>query len=298
MPSAESDLAQKSPERGDTVSQVAIVTTSIACVPTDLVREYGINIVPNVLIWEGRVFRSGVDLTPTEVYRRLRETKTLPTSSHPSIGEFEEVYLKASRMAEGILSIHLPKEMSGIYDTALAAAKLVTSVPIRVLDCRNVVMAQGFVVLAAARTAVRGAKLAEVLQVAEATIPKVRLLATLGTLEYLWRSGRVPGLAALVGSALQIKPIFTVQDGEVKVVRRVRTRERALEYMLRSVAREAGRDAVHVSIFHADALAEAEDFMERIKSHLHCVEACITEFTPVMGAYAGPGVLGVAWYKD
>jgi DegV family protein with EDD domain len=159
-------------------------------------------------------------------------------------------------------------------------------------------MAQGFVVLEAARVAQAGGTLDEVARAAEAMIPRVHLLAILDRLDYLARSGRVRGVVALVGSALHITPIFTIQQGQVSIVSRTRSKRRAVRTMLDRMATRVRDRPVHVAVFHADVPEEAAELRDEIAAHFHCVELFVTEFTPVMGAHTGPGVLGVAFYAE
>jgi DegV family protein with EDD domain len=278
--------------------RVAIVTDSAACIPKALVEELDIRVVPFRLIWSGVSFLNGLDLSPSQFYRRLEGSKELPTTSQPTIDDFEALYRELSLEVEAILSIHVPKEMSGTIGNARTAAGRVSSVPIRVVDGRTAVSAQGFVVVKAARTVAAGKGLDEVEAAAQALIPRVRLLATLDTLEYIRRSGRINDAVALLGSVFQIKPIICFEDGLGKLFARVRTRERAFERMLAAAVEGIGPAPGCVAVFHANAPERAEELLTAIQARVNCVETWITEFTPVMGAHTGPGVLGVSWYAE
>ena len=280
------------------MNKIAVVTDSAACVPEPLVKQYGIHVVPFGLIWGRETFRDGVDMTPAEFYRRLRKSPTLPTTSQPLMGGFLSLYQSLAQGAVGIVSIHLAKTMSGTYNTAQAAACMLAEVPVQVVDSGTAVMAQGFVVLAAARAAEAGGTLDQVVQAAEAMIARVHLLAVQDRLDYLARSGRVPNLVALVGSALHIVPIFAIRHGEVSVVGQARSKPRAMQVMLDQMAARAGNRPVHAAVFHADVLDEAEELRGKIAIRFDCLETFLTEFTPVMGAHTGPGLLGVAFYTE
>ncbi len=280
------------------MSKIAIVTDSSASLPRELVERYGIHIVPILLIHKGRTYRDGVDITPQELYRRLREDRHLPTTSAPSVGDFLRVYARLSQEAEGIVSIHLSPKLSAVYTAALTASRMVEGVPIRVVDCRTAAMGQGFVVLEAARAADEGCNLAEVLHRIEHISSRINILATLDTLEYLHRSGRVPAAAALLGSLLKIKPIFYLEDGHADVLEKPRTRAKAVQRMLEIMETRVGSNPVHVAVMHADALEEAKRLRGEVASRFNCVELFITEFTPVMGAHTGPGLLGLAFWAE
>jgi DegV family protein with EDD domain len=159
-------------------------------------------------------------------------------------------------------------------------------------------MGQGFVVLEAARAAAAGANLDEVVARAEEIARRVHVLAALDTLEYLHRGGRIGGATAFLGTMLKIKPIVYVADGEVVAFAKPRTMSRAIQLMLQEMARRAGNRPLHVAILHADALDGAKKMREQIEKQFNCIELYITEFTPVMGAHAGSGVLGIAFYAD
>ncbi|MEA3459195.1 MAG: DegV family protein [Chloroflexota bacterium] len=280
------------------MARIAIVTDSIACIPAELIEKYDIHVVPDLVIFGQRAFRDGVDITPKQFYRMLREAETLPTTSVPSIGDFLRVYARLSREAEAIVSIHVPKELSALFTTAQAAARLIDSVPVHVIDSRTVTMAQGFVVLAAARAAAEGQDLAEVARRVEALIPKVNFFFTLETLEYLQKGGRIGRAAALVGSVLKIKPILYINEGRIDVLEKVRTKRRAVERMVELMEEKVGSNPVHAAVLHADTLDEADRLKEEVAARFNCRELHLAEVSPVIGVHTGPGLMGVAFYSE
>ncbi len=155
------------------------------------------------------------------------------------------------------------------------------------------------VVLTAARAAVSDKGLVEVAAIARSIMKKVYLFATLDTLQYLVKGGRVPKAAALASSLLQIKPIFTVSEGEAHLVANVRTNDGALKHILKLMGRKIIKGhALHVAVMHADSLDRATALKDQISSRFNCAELFITEFTPVMGVHTGPGVIGAAFCRD
>jgi DegV family protein with EDD domain len=278
--------------------KVVVVTDSSANIPARLAQQLDIHIVPILLALNGQSFRDGVDITAGDVYRWLRTSKQLPTTSAPSIGDFLRVYASAAEEASGIVSIHLSPKLSATLNTAVAASQLIDGTPIRVINCQTVAMGQGFVALEAARAAASGADLEAVVARAEEVAKKMTLLATLDTLEYLYRGGRIGGAAALMGTLLQIKPILFVADGYVDVFSRPRTKSKALQTILNQVAQETDGQPLHAAILHAGVPDEAEALRERVSARFTCTELYVTEMTPVMGAHTGPGVLGIVFYTD
>ena len=286
------------------MGKVAVVTDSMACIPAELVEAYGIHIIPVYVVFGQKVFRDGVDLTPAQFYRMLRTTEVMPSTATFSVGECLELYTELSQDAEAIVAIFISKEFSATVETALEAKSLLTEgeerspVPIRVIDSRTTAMAQGFVALAAARAAAEGRSLSEIIRKAEDVICRVSLMAVVDTFEYLRRSGRVPAIAAIMGSMLQIKPIISVEGGRAEVLDRPRTKAKAVRRMLEIMERRVGSNPVHVAVLHGDALEEAERLRGEVASRFDCVELPITELSPVLGAHAGPGVLGMAFWAE
>jgi DegV family protein with EDD domain len=280
------------------MKKVLVVTDSSATVPADQVQELGIRVVPILLNMSGQTYRDGIDITPDEVYRWLRTNKHLPTTAAPSAGDFLRVYASAADEASGIVSIHLPQSLSATYGVAATSSQLVDGIPIRLVDSQSVAMGQGFVVLEAARAAAAGADLDSVVARAEQVARKVHVLATLDTLEYLHRGGRIGGAASFLGTMLQIKPIVYVAEGTVSAFAKPRTKSRAVQLMLDEIARRADSLPLHVAILQADVPDEAQELRRMVAERFNCVELYITEFTPVMGVHAGSGVLGVAFYAE
>lgn len=280
------------------MAKVVVVTDSSATVPEEFVRELDIRVVPMLLAFRGRSFRDGIDVTPGEVYRWLRANKHIPTTSAPSVGDFMRTYAPAERESTAIVSIHLSSRLSATYDTAVTASHLLGDVPICVVDCRTGAMGHGFVVLEAARAAASGESLHKVVERATLVASKVDLLVCVDTLEYLHRGGRIGRAAALVGAMLQIKPVLSLADGHVDAFAKPRTKARAVRLMLDRMAEAVGKRPKHVAIMHADAPQEAEDLRGKVAGQFNCVELYVTEFTPVIGAHTGPGVLGVAFYAE
>jgi len=250
--------------------------------------KYGIELVPLTIAFGDKVYRDSIDISPAEFYALLRQAKKPPTTSAPSPSTFLEAYHRASRQAASILCITLPTKLSGTFDSArLAMEKAKEAFPnivIEVLDCGTAAAAEGFVVLAAAKMAALGKSLSEVLETAKSVMQRVNLLAIIDTLYYLVKGGRVPKAATLVSSAIRIKPIFTVKEGDAHPVTIVRTIPNGIKYMLLAMRRKMEKgQPFHVAVMHADALDKAIALRDQIAAQFDCSEIFITEFTPVIG---------------
>jgi len=283
-------------------NKVAIITDSVACLPRELVEKYSIEVVPIQVIFGDRAYRDGVDLTPSQFYALLRQAKKLPTTAASLPGPILETYHKAGRDASGLLFITLSVKFSGIYNSAIMAAEMAKetlhNVEIKVIDSETAAAAEGLVVLAAARAAASGKSLAEVTEIAQDTIKRVNLYAALDTLYYLVKGGRAPKVAALASSLLKIKPILTISQGEAHPLTNPRTTAGAINRLLGLMKKKIENGLpLHVAVMHADALDKAILLRDEIASRFDCTELFITEFTPVMGAHTGPGVIAVAFYS-
>jgi len=284
------------------VNEVAIVTDTTACIPREMVEKYGIGLVPILFIFGDKSYRDGIDMSPSEFYVRLRQVKKLPTTAGSLPGPYLEAYREASQKATSVLCITPPAKFSGLYNSARLAVEMaretLPGAVIEVLSCSTAAAGQGLVILAAARAAALGKSLTEVIEVTKNVMQRVKLFATLDTLSYLVKGGRVPKAAALASSLLQIKPIFTVENGDAYPVTNVRTTNGAIKRILKITEQKIVEgQPLHVAIMHAEALDRAEELKGEISKRFTCAELFITEFTPVMGVHTGPGVIGVAFYS-
>jgi DegV family protein with EDD domain len=283
---------------GMSMGKILVVTDSSANVPPEMATRLDIRVVPIVLALNGHTFYDGVDISAHDVYRWLRDSRHSPTTSAPSVGDFLRTYANAAQEADGIVSIHPSPKLSGTFNAALAASRLVEDVPIEVIGCPSAAMGQGFAVLAAARAAQAGLDLEGVKARAERVAGCVNVLATIGTLEYLHRGGRIGAAAALLGSMLQIKPVLCLTQGTVNVFARPRTQAKAIQAMLDHMAEQVDGQRIHVAVLHADVPEEAQALRQKVDQRFDCAELYITELTPVMGAHTGPGVLGLVYYLE
>jgi len=283
--------------------EVAIVTDTTACVPQEKVAKCDIEVVPVQLIFEDKTYRDGIDISPTDFYALMRQARKMPTTSASSPNPYLEAYHKASQKAPSILCLTEPSRFSAMFESAQVAAemarKTLRNVVIEVLECTTAAAGQGLVTLAAAKAASLGKTLNEVTQIARDTMSRVNLFASLDTLSYLAKSGRVPQAAAMVNSLLSIKPIFTLNHGDARTVALPRTTKSAMKHMIKLMEQAVVKgQPLHVAVMHADALDKAIAFKNRISSQFECNEIFLTEFTPVMGVHTGPGLIGIAFYSE
>ena len=166
------------------------------------------------------------------------------------------------------------------------------------MDSQTVTAAEGFVALAAARAAAEGKSLAEVVKVAEEMRGRATFVILLDTIRHVYRTGRIPKVAAQIGSVLNIKPILTSSSGLVCFAGAARNKERGIKRILQMMRNKVGQSPVHIAVMHAYALEEAKRLKERVSSEFNCAELWLTEFSPIMGYACGTGTLGFAYYKE
>jgi DegV family protein with EDD domain len=284
--------------------KVAVVSDSTCCLPPEIVDKYDISIVPLEIIYDGKSYRDGIDITPNEVYRIMRRKENLPTTSTASAGDFLTAYRNLSQQAESILCITLTSLQSKTFEAALAAKEIakeeLPGTTVEVFDSRSVAAALGFIVREAAQVAGRGADLADAIEAARKMMGRVNYLAMLDTFYYLARLGRIGRAAAWAGSLLDMKPVLEHNPaaGVTMPAARPRTKKKAIERMLQIMAQRTGSSPVHVMVQHADELEAAKRLAADIESRFNCAEMSITEFAPVMGVHTGPGLLAIGFYTD
>lgn len=275
------------------MSQTRIVTDSISDIPPEVCEELKIEVVPTVVVIDGKTYRDKVDLSEAEFYELLADSDELPTTSQPPVGDFEEVYQRLAQETDHIVSIHLPETMSGTVASARAAAANTDGAEIDVIDSTQISMAEGWLTIKAARAAQAGHSRQEILDLIDELIPRLKLVAVLDTLEYARRGGRIGRAEAMMGAVLRVKPIIAVQDSEIVPLENVRTLGRALDRMLEMVAEWAPLE--EAAVIHTAAPETAADVRDRL-SDLHPPERIIvTEGGPVLGTHAGPGAVGIAF---
>jgi len=280
---------------------VAIVTDSTAYLPVDLVMRQGIRVVPLHVVLGGRQFREGVDVTTADVAAALRRFTPVSTS-RPSPQAFLDAYeAAAADGADAVVSVHISADMSGTVESATLAASQ-SPIPVEVVDSRSMGMAMGYAVLSAATAAERGYDAKAVAAMARSRALAATVIFYVDTLEYLRRGGRIGTASALLGSALAIKPLLALSDGNIAAVEKVRTSVRALsrleELALRAsgaASGASGASGVDIAVHHLDSQLRAQDLVDRLLTKVApATTVVLVELGAVVGAHVGPGTIAVA----
>ncbi len=277
-----------------TERRVAIVTDSTADIPQQLARSRSITVVPLTLNFEGRTLLDGVDIRPSEFYRKLPNATTHPTTSQPSAGQFAEAYASLLADHSAVVSIHISEKLSGTYASAVQGAEMTDSSRVIVIDSELVSMSLGLVTLAASELAARSADAKAIAEKVTSMRDSVQTYFSVATLEFLRRGGRIGRANALLGSVLQVKPVLCIRDGLVTPLERVRTFDRALSRIVELAREQDNGHGLCIIVGHADSEADAE----RVAAELEPIAETlmIQPLGPVVGAHAGPGVVGLGCY--
>jgi DegV family protein with EDD domain len=284
-------------ERIISMPNVAIVTDSVADLPPQVAEEFGIAVVPLVVRFGTDLYRDGLDLSPDQFYERLKSSKALPATSVPPPGAYANAYDKLAEKTNEILVITLTSKLSATYEVAVQAVGLMKKkARVEVLDSEWAIMAQGFIVIAAAKAAQSGASLDEVLAVARHTIHRVDMYAAFDTLEYLERGGRIGKAQAFLGSLLKVNPIIGLKDGEVYPLGRERSRAKAIDHLYNLAASFGNVEGLAVE--YAIDLDEANRLMQRLHSKYPQIPIYLSRTSPVIGTHTGPGLIVVSVIGD
>jgi DegV family protein with EDD domain len=280
---------------------VGVLTDSCASIPEALIEELCIEVVPYYMHRGLETLRDLVDVQREEFFRWLPTARELPKTANPGPGDYLEAFKRLAQRTREIVSIHMTSIGSGAYQSAMAAKEMAREVLpelcIEVIDSRNVSLCQGWMVIEAARAALAGKNLDDIMQLVREMIPKTRMIQTADTLRYLYMGGRIGKAQHLVGSLLRIKPLISMEDGVIVPLGTARSRRKAYARMAEMMEEAAGhKGRVKVAFVHAAAPGEIEKLRAEVEQRLTCVETLVAELSPVLGVHTGPGTAGVCYF--
>ena len=278
------------------MSKVAVVTDSTATIPKEIMDQYSIWEAPQVVIFGEETLEDRVDIQPSEFYERLVTDSHHPTTSQVTPASFEKIFGKLMEEGYDILAVLVSPKLSGTVESANQVKAKYPDAAIEVFNSESVAMGLGWQAIMAAKAAKEGASLAECKEIAEKAKPKTGVVFAVDTLEFLHRGGRIGGGTKFLGTALQLKPILEIRDGQVDAVERVRTRKKSLARVIRLIEEKIdGRKPLHLATLHGNAEEDARWLLDVGCAHLNPDEKMYSEISPAVGVHSGPGVVGLAY---
>jgi DegV family protein with EDD domain len=280
------------------MSKTAVVTDSTAYIPEDLCHKLNITVVPLAVIWGGETYSDGVTIMPAEFYSRLKTSKVMPSTSQATPAGMQKAFSSLLEHGFDVMGVFISEKLSGTLDSARKAREELASAQdkIALFDSETVAMALGFQALALARAAAAGASLNECRKLAEEVRPNTGVYFAVDTLEFLHRGGRIGGAQKLLGSALSVKPILTINDGKVDSAASVRTSKKAFEKVIELVSGQCGgKSNIRLATLHANAEDNAKAVLHDAATRLGAVESILSTVSPAIGTHLGPGTVGLAY---
>ena len=277
------------------MTKIAFITDSTAYLSPAFVKEHEISIIPLNLHWDGTNYRDGVNITPNEFYDMLAASDSIPSTSQPTYGEFEEMMKGLAEKNDAVVAVLISSGISGTVDSALMAQKHLSNYAIEVVDSKLTSAGLALLMKALVHARAQGADARQLVELAENIIATAGTFFMVDTLKYLHKGGRIGGASRYLGGALDIKPILYLnQEGKIDALEKVRTKKKALQRLMDLAVEKAGGKKAYVGIIHAQAPEEAKTIQMALSERLEYAEMEIYELSPVIGTHVGPGTLGIA----
>jgi DegV family protein with EDD domain len=272
---------------------VRVVTDSASDVPPELAEQLGISIVPLTIRFGDEEFVDRAELTTEEFWAKLETSTVLPETAAPSVGAFEETFRRlVDDGADGIVCVNLSAGLSATMQSAQVAAKAFEGgPPIEIIDSKTATVGIALLAIYAAQRAREGAAVDVIAREVLERRDRSHLFGTLDTLEFLKRGGRIGAAQAALGSMLSIKPIVTTADGVVAPAGKVRTRSKALRFLVDRV--EESR-VEQLAVMHANA-PDIDEFLGMLEPVTTGIDVMVGVIGPVVGVHTGPRTIGLCW---
>ncbi len=277
---------------------IKFVTDSTCDLPQEWISRYDIRVVPINIQFGQETYHEGITIDRSGFYQKIEELQIIPTTSQPSVGEFQEAYQALASQADDIISIHVTGKLSGTTRSAEMAADLVKDqVRVHVVDSMAGSAGLGWMILDAVRLGEAGANVEEIVSHLEVARHRVTVILMLEDLRYAQMSGRVGRLQGVLVSLLDVKPIIWLEDGLLGVRERIRTRNRAIEKML-SITRSAvgPNTPVNIAAVHAEAPTQGKKLLELAQEALNARETFLEDLATSLAVQFGPGTIGLVTY--
>lgn len=278
--------------------KIAVVTDSTAYLTLEERDQYNIHVIPLSVHLEDGTYDEEVEITTTEFYDKVRNSKVFPKTTQPSIGKFTELFEELGKEYDEVISIHLSSGISGTFQGAVQAANMVEGIKVHVFDSEISCSPQGFYAKTASEMASKGASVEEILQKLEEIKTKMKAYFVVDDLSHLQRGGRLSSAAAFVGGLLQIKPVLHFENKVIVPFEKIRTKKKALKRVEELLAEDAAKyEQLQGMVIHANCEADGKRWIDELAVKYPNVDFHLSHFGPVIGTHLGEGSLGMCWIE-
>lgn len=277
---------------------IRIITDSTSDISLDRQEELGITIVPLSVLFGEEEYVDGVDLSKSEFYRMLAQSPKLPTTAQVSPEQFIQIFEQFSYPEDQVIGIFIASKMSGTYQSAVIAKNMLNEQNIFLIDSENVTLGLAAMVHEAIRLRDAGKTAGEIYEHLNDIKPKIRLLASIDTLKYLKMGGRLSASSAVIGSVLQIKPVITIIDGEIKVIEKARGQKAAFSYIINQITSKPPQPDTIPVFGGSDCPELSAQLEEAVKNSVPFSKTEHIDIGTVVGTHTGPGCVGIAYITE
>jgi DegV family protein with EDD domain len=277
--------------------KVAVMTDSTAYIPEEVREKHGIHMVPLSVVFEDESFREELDITTEEFYQKMKESKNLPKTSQPSVGDVTKKLEELAKEYDAVISVHLSSGISGTYQAVVSAGEMAENIEVYPYDSEISCLPQGFYALEAAELAKAGKSPEEIVKRLDEVKKSLRAYFMVDDLTNLQRGGRLSSAQALLGGMLQIKPVLHFVDKVIVPFEKIRTRKKAINRMMGLLEEEAVKgNELRVAFIHGNDREAAVELEKEFLKKYPDMDTSISYFGPVIGTHVGQGALGVGWH--
>lgn len=278
---------------------IRIITDSVSDIPVELCKELNIKVMPLIVHIGEQYYKDGIDLAPEDFFRLMAENESLPTTSQVSPGEFLKAFDELTGSGDTVIAILMSSALSGTYNSALSAKKMLEDRDIEILDSKGVTLGYGLLVIEAARMAKNGHPKEEIVKRIRYMIEKMEYRFIVDTLDNLYKGGRLSAVGAIVGKVLNIKPILKMSEGKLVLEDKVRGRKKAIKWLIDWMKNNHfNLSNQTVGINHSNDEAYALELIEEIQVHFAPKEIILSQTGCVVGTHAGPGAVAIYFLDE
>ncbi|TSI07335.1 DegV family protein [Lysinibacillus sp. BW-2-10] len=277
---------------------IAVVTDSTAYLTPEERARYNIRMIPLSVNLEDGSYEEEVEITTSEFYNKVRNSKQFPKTTQPPVGKFVALFEELAKDYDEVICIHLSSGISGTYQGAVQAGQMVDAITVHTFDSEISCAPQGYYVIKAAEMAEQGASAEEIFSTLEEMKQSNQAFFVVDDLAHLQRGGRLSAAAALVGGLLQVKPILCFENKVIVPAEKIRTKKKALRRVEELLAKDAAQyDRIQATVIHANCEEEGREWMNQLAETYPNVEFDLSYFGPVIGTHLGEGSIGLSWVE-